>query len=84
MLAGGPGVGASGHKVDGTGAGAYIIRMAREHSLFDRTDPAAEAAADARAERDAAEGRVIGHSAVRRWLASWGSGARLPRPRSGD
>jgi predicted transcriptional regulator len=65
-------------------AGDYIARMARKHSLFDRTDPAAEAAADARAERDAAEGRVIGHPAVRRWLASWGSGARLPRPRSGD
>ena len=58
--------------------------MTRERSLFDKTDAAAEAAADARAERDATEGRLIGHSAVRRWLASWGSGARSPRPRPGD
>lgn len=58
--------------------------MTRERSLFDKTDAAAEAAADARAERDVAAERLVGHSAVRRWLASWGSGARLPRPRIGD
>lgn len=62
----------------------YLAAMTRERSLFDTTDPAAEAAADARAEQDVAEGRLIRHSAVRRWLASWGSGARLPRPRTGD
>jgi predicted transcriptional regulator len=56
--------------------------MSRERALFDSNDPAAEAAADARAEADAAAGRVVSHSAVRRWLASWGSGARLPRPRA--
>lgn len=55
--------------------------MSRERALFDTSDPAAEAAADARAEADAAAGRVVSHSAVRRWLASWGTGARLPRPR---
>ena len=55
--------------------------MSRERALFDTSDPAAEAAADARAEADAAAGRVVSHAAVRRWLASWGSGARLPRPR---
>jgi predicted transcriptional regulator len=54
--------------------------MSRERALFETSDPAAEAAADARAEADAAAGRVVSHSAVRRWLASWGSGARLPRP----
>lgn len=58
--------------------------MAQERSLFDRSDAAAEAEADARADADVAEGRLIGHGAVRRWLASWGSGARLPRPRAGD
>ena len=57
--------------------------MAREKTLFEETDPSAEAAADARAEADVAAGRLIGHGAVKRWLASWGSGARLPRPRVG-
>jgi hypothetical protein len=58
--------------------------MAQERSLFDQSDAAAEAEADARADADVAGGRLIGHAAVRRWLASWGSGARLPRPQSGD
>jgi predicted transcriptional regulator len=58
--------------------------MTRERSPFDRSDAAAEAEADARAEADAAEGRLIGHGAVRRWLGSWGTGSRLPRPRAGD
>jgi len=57
--------------------------MANEKSLFEVSDPEAEAAADARAEADVAAGRLIGHDAVRRWLASWGSGARLSRPRCG-
>jgi predicted transcriptional regulator len=58
--------------------------VSHERALFDTTDPAAEAAADARAEADAAAGRVASHSAVRRWLASWGNGKRLSRPRIGD
>ena len=58
--------------------------MSRERALFDTSDPAAEAQADARADGDAAAGRVVSHSAVRRWLASWGTGARTPRPRAGD
>lgn len=58
--------------------------MTRERSLFDRSDAAAETEAEARAEADVAGGRVIGQRAVRRWLASWGTGARLPRPRAGD
>lgn len=58
--------------------------MAQERSLFDRSDAAAEAEADARAEADVREGRLIGHDAVRRWLGSWGSGRRLPRPRLSD
>ncbi len=56
--------------------------MKHEPSLFD--DPDAEAAAEARAERDVREGRLIGHSAMRRWLESWGTGSRLPRPNPGD
>ena len=58
--------------------------MAREKSLFDTGDPQAEAAADARAEADVAAGRLIGHDAVKRWLASWGTATPLPRPRVGD
>jgi predicted transcriptional regulator len=53
-------------------------------TLFESVDPAAEAAADARAEADVAAGRLISHEAVKRWVASWGSDAPLPRPRIGD
>ena len=56
----------------------------REKSLFDETDDAAETAADARAEADVGAGRLIGHDAVRRWIASWGSDKPLPRPTAGD
>ena len=58
--------------------------MKIETSLFDREDPGAEAAADARAEADVRAGRLIGHGAVKRWLASWGKAKPLPRPRAGD
>lgn len=71
-------------KVDCTAHRDYLSSMTRERALFDTNDPAAEAAADARAEADAAAGRVVGHSAVRRWLASWGSEDRSPRPHAGD
>jgi predicted transcriptional regulator len=55
-----------------------------ERTIFDGTDPDAEAKADERAEADVREGRLIRHEAVRRWLASWGSGKPLSRPRTGD
>lgn len=56
--------------------------MKHERSIFD--DPEAEAAADARAEADLREGRLISNEAVMRWLKSWISGERLPRPKVGD
>ena len=56
--------------------------MNRERPLFD--DPEAEAASLARAEADVREGRVISNEAVVRWLKSWGTGKRLPRPNVGD
>jgi len=62
----------------------YFIPVASEKSLFDICDLAAEAAADARAERDVLAGRLISHSAVKRWIASWGAAEPLPRPRVGD
>jgi predicted transcriptional regulator len=70
--------------VDDTALWDYLGTMSRERALFDTSDAATEATADARAEADAAAGRVVSHSAVRRWLGSWGSGARTPRPRAGD
>jgi len=54
--------------------------MTREKSLFDHSDPAAEAAADARADADVKAGRLISHDAVGRWIGSWGSDEPLPRP----
>ena len=72
-LAGGP--------VDGFRTTDYVLAMAHERSPFDDTDAAAEAASEARAEADVAEGRLVSHAAMRRWLASWGTGSRLPRPR---
>ena len=61
-----------------------IPHMTRERSLFDESDPAAEAAADARADADVKAGRLISHDAVKRWIASWGSDKPLPRPEIGD
>ena len=58
--------------------------MTREKSLFDSTDPREEAAADARAEAVVAAGRLIGHDAVKRWIASWGTAKPLRRPHVGD
>lgn len=58
--------------------------MELKKTLFDAIDPEAEAAADARADADVREGRLISHAAVRRWIASWGSARPLPRPEIGD
>ena len=58
--------------------------MARENSLFDSTDPRDEIVADARAEADVKAGRLIGHDAVKRWIASWGAAKPLRRPHVGD
>ncbi|MDD1452348.1 hypothetical protein NHF48_017755 [Sphingomonas sp. H160509] len=62
----------------------YPSRMARDDALFDTSDPAAEAEADARADAAVHSGRLISHDAVKRWLSSWGSTEPLPRPRVGD
>ncbi|HXH17050.1 MAG TPA: CopG family transcriptional regulator [Sphingomonas sp.] len=58
--------------------------MIRENALFETSDPIEEAEADARADADVRNGRLISHDAVKRWLSSWGSGEPLPRPRVGD
>jgi hypothetical protein len=56
--------------------------MKSEPGLFD--SPEADAKAETRAEADVRAGRVISNDAVRRWLGTWGSANRLPRPRVGD
>lgn len=61
-----------------------LSAMTREKALFETSDPAAEAAADARADADVRAGRLISHDAVQRWLASWGTKTLLPRPRVED
>jgi len=57
---------------------------ARENALFDTRDPAAEAEADARADADVRNGRVIGQDAVKRWLTSLRSATPMPRPYISD
>lgn len=58
--------------------------MKPEPSIFDEIDQAAEDAADAEALADLEAGRTISHTAVKRWLESWGSPDELPAPRVGD
>ena len=56
--------------------------MKHERSIFD--DPEAEAEAERRAEQDIREGRLISNAAVVRWLKSWGTDRKLPKPEPGD
>ena len=52
--------------------------------MFDETDAAGEAEADARAEADLATGQIVSHSAMKTWLSSWGTPEELPPPLIGD
>jgi predicted transcriptional regulator len=52
--------------------------------LFDEIDEAAEARALEEAERAIADGRVVSHEAVVRWLKSWGTPNELPPPKCGE
>lgn len=54
--------------------------MKAERAIFESVDPAAEAAADARAEADIRAGRVVDHADVAAWLAAWGDARRKGRP----
>ena len=60
--------------------------MKPDKSIFDELagDPAAETAADSRAEADVRAGRLISHEGMTRWLKSWGTGKRAPKPTPGD
>lgn len=63
-----------------------VAGMKPNKSIFDElaNDPAADAAADARADADVRAGRLISHEAMTRWLKTWGSGKRAPKPIAGD
>ena len=54
--------------------------MKAERAIFDQIDPAAATAADARAEADIREGRVVDHSKVAAWLSRWGTEDERPAP----
>jgi len=60
--------------------------MKLDKTIFEELaeDPAAEAAADARAEADVRAGRLISHEGMTRWLKTWGTGKRAPKPTAGD
>ena len=62
----------------------YGKGVKHERSLFDDLDPDAEAAADARAEADVREGRLVSHHAMVRWLRSWRTGNRTAKPTIGE
>ncbi|MDH4742517.1 antitoxin [Sphingomonas sp. CBMAI 2297] len=54
--------------------------MGTERAIFESTDLAAEAAADARADADSAAGRIVDHAEVAAWLAKWGTADETPMP----
>lgn len=54
--------------------------MNAERDIFERSDPGAEAEADARAEADILAGRVVDHAEVSAWLATWGTSDETPAP----
>ncbi len=60
--------------------------MKIDKTIFDElaTNRDAEAAADARAEADVLAGRLISHEGMTRWLKSWGTGKRAPKPTTSD
>ncbi|MEO7828132.1 MAG: hypothetical protein ABIR60_13430, partial [Allosphingosinicella sp.] len=72
------------NRLNRVGGARYDAAVKAERPLFETADPEAEAEGDSRADADVRNDRLIGHEAVRRWLASWGSTKAIPRPRIGD
>jgi predicted transcriptional regulator len=58
--------------------------MEHEPGVFDVINDQSEADADAEGIADADAGRVISNEAMKKWLASWGTGKRLAPPQIGD
>ncbi len=54
-----------------------------ELSIFDEIDPDGDERAMERGEADYEAGRVISNDAMKRWLLSWGSAEKMPRPKCG-
>ena len=65
---------------------AKLATMKLDKTIFEELgdDPAVEAAADTRADDDARQGRLISHEAMTRWLKSWGTARRAPKPAPAD
>lgn len=62
---------------------AMLASMTKpEPSIFDVVDEAADAERAARAEADLAAGRVVPHSEVAKWLATWGTPDEGPPPKA--
>lgn len=54
--------------------------MRPERAIFDKADPHAEDAADARADADIRAGKIVDHADVAAWLAKWGAEDEAPVP----
>lgn len=85
-MAGASGPGGAGRRSSFrvAGLGIWLSVMTPRKALFETSDLAAEAEADARADADVRQGRTISHDAVKRWLSSWGLAKPMPRPRVGN
>ena len=55
-----------------------------DEDVFDTPDTEADEAAWLRGEADHAAGRTVSNEAVMRWLETWGTPNRLPRPKCGE
>ena len=58
--------------------------MKHEPDIFDHIDENADAESHRKGIADLDAGRTVSHEAVSKWLKSWGTGKRLPRPQIGD
>lgn len=56
--------------------------MKAEPSIFDDSDDAAEAAADAEGLADLEAGRTVSHEKMKAWLLSWGTPDETPPPKA--
>lgn len=72
-----------GLKLDRKSRRNYIMDMTSAATPIDQAEFEANSRAVAEARQAIAEGRVVDHEDVRRWLLSWGTEHELPRPKCG-
>lgn len=70
-------------KLDRKSRRNYIMDMTSTATPVDQAEFEANRRAVAEARQAIAEGRVVDHEDVRRWLLSWGTEHELPRPKCG-